>query len=34
MTLLLAKVSQERFAEIKRHFQAWNEKRRVHPQAH
>jgi putative membrane protein len=33
MTLLLANVSQERFAEIKKQFQAWRAKQRVHPQA-
>jgi lycopene cyclase domain-containing protein len=34
MTLLLANVSQERFTEIRRQLQAWQAKRRVHPQAH
>jgi lycopene cyclase domain-containing protein len=33
MTLLLANVSQERFEDIKKQFQAWKEKRMVHPQA-
>jgi hypothetical protein len=32
MTLLLANVSQGRAGEIKQQFQAWKEKRRVHPQ--
>jgi lycopene beta-cyclase len=32
MTLLLANVSQERFAEIRNRVQAWREKRRVNPQ--
>ena len=34
MTLLLANVSQERSIEIRRQLQAWQAKRRVHPQAH
>ena len=34
MTLLLANVSQERFAEIRDQIQAWKEKRSVNPQAH
>jgi lycopene cyclase domain-containing protein len=33
MTLLLANVSQERFAEIKSQIQAWREKRGINPQA-
>ena len=33
MTLLLANVSQERFAEIKKQIQIWKEKRSVNPQA-
>ena len=33
MTLLLANVSQERFAEIKSQIHAWREKRSVNPQA-
>lgn len=33
MTLLLATVSQERFAEMRNQVQAWREKRRVNPQA-
>jgi lycopene cyclase domain-containing protein len=33
MTLLLANVSQERFAEIKNLIQAWKEKQNVNPQA-
>jgi lycopene beta-cyclase len=33
MTLLLANVSQERFAGIKNQIQGWKEKRRVNPQA-
>jgi lycopene beta-cyclase len=32
MTLLLANVSQARFAEIRKQFQGWKEKQRVHPQ--
>jgi lycopene cyclase domain-containing protein len=34
MTLLLANVSQERFAEIRDRVRAWKEKRSVNPQAH
>ena len=33
MTLLLANVSQDRFAEIKSQIQAWKEKRAINPQA-
>jgi lycopene beta-cyclase len=33
MTLLLANVSQERFAEIKNQLQNWREKRNINPQA-
>jgi lycopene cyclase domain-containing protein len=33
ITLLLANVSQERFAQIKGRFQDWNEKRSINPQA-
>jgi lycopene cyclase domain-containing protein len=33
MTLLLANVSQERFAEIKSQIRAWKEQRRANPQA-
>jgi hypothetical protein len=33
MTLLLANVSQERFAEIRDRVRAWKEKRSVNPQA-
>ena len=33
MTLLLATVGQGRFAEIKKQFQGWKERRKVHPQA-
>ena len=33
MTLLLAKVSQERSAEIKSQLQAWKAKRKTNPQA-
>ena len=33
MTLLLANVSQERFSEIKKQFQAWKVRRALHPQA-
>lgn len=33
MTLLLANLSQERFAEIRNQVQAWREKRRINPQA-
>jgi len=33
MTLLLANVSQERFAEIKKQFQAWKERRVTDPQS-
>jgi lycopene cyclase domain-containing protein len=34
VTLLLAIVSQERFAEIRKQVQAWKERRTVNPQAH
>jgi len=33
MTLLLATVSQERFAELKKQVRAWKEKRHINPQA-
>jgi lycopene cyclase domain-containing protein len=33
MTLLLANVSQERYIDIKKQFQAWQAKRKAHPQA-
>lgn len=33
LTLLLAKVSQSRFAEIRKQFQAWRERRKIHLEA-